>query len=385
MLGDRFEDALVYAARLHGGQGRTGTAVPYVSHLLAVCALVLEDGGDEDEAIAALLHDGPEDAGDNPREVLGEIRQRFGERVAGIVEECSDTLERPKPDWAPRKKAYIAHLGQASPSALRVSLADKLHNARSIAHDLDVVGDEVWTRFNAPREDTLWYYRSLAEVFSRRSSSPMAAELNSIVADLDPPRPLVTTPPPTPVEWDARWRREFEANGFFGFIRLGDVVPEGRLPAVPSLDSPGVYAIFAPRDWRPRWRDSQLGNVISPWSVQRLEQRWVDGVELVYIGCAGRTQTSRTLGARLGDLLRHGAGRTSKSGPHRGGERIWQCLGWEDFRLAWCPTGATRLHMRSKSPSVSDSCSSQDGCPSPTSGYDIPAVDATRRNRQWPA
>ena len=107
-LSARFEDALAYAAHLHAGQPRKDTAIPYVAHLLAVCSLVLEDGGDEDEAIAALLHDGPEDAGGH--ETLEEIRRRFGDRVADIVADCSDTFETPKPPWRERKEAYLAHL-----------------------------------------------------------------------------------------------------------------------------------------------------------------------------------------------------------------------------------------------------------------------------------
>jgi (p)ppGpp synthase/HD superfamily hydrolase len=181
-LTGRFEDALAYAARIHAGQIRKGAGIPFVSHLLAVCALVLEDGGTENEAIAALLHDAGEDAGG--RERIDDIRERFGEEVARIVEECSDTLE-PKPPWRQRKEAYLAHLEHASPGALRVSLADKLHNARSLERDYRQVGEGLWSRFNAPREDVLWYYRALAAVFARRSAGPMVYELERTLAALD--------------------------------------------------------------------------------------------------------------------------------------------------------------------------------------------------------
>ncbi|HVP74873.1 MAG TPA: HD domain-containing protein [Gaiellaceae bacterium] len=187
MLGERFLDALPYAARLHGPQKRKGTSTPYVAHLLGVCSLVLEDGGDEDEAIAALLHDAVEDQdGRSPERLLAEIRDRFGERVASIVDECTETLERPKPPWPERKAAYLAHLEHASASALRVSLADKLYNASVILRDYRLHGDELWARFNPDggKERILRYYTDLVELFGRRSKSPMTQELARIVAEL---------------------------------------------------------------------------------------------------------------------------------------------------------------------------------------------------------
>src|SRR4051812_11562858 len=165
-LGERFANALTIATELHIDQARKGTRVPYIAHLLAVCSLVLEDGGDEDEAIAALLHDAVEDQGGQP--TLDRIRAAFGEHVAGIVEACSDATVQPKPPWHERKRAYLAHLETADRSALRVSCADKLHNARAIHRDYTEIGDDLWTRFNAGRADTLWYYRSLSEIFARR-------------------------------------------------------------------------------------------------------------------------------------------------------------------------------------------------------------------------
>jgi (p)ppGpp synthase/HD superfamily hydrolase len=183
MLTEGFDEALAYAARLHAAQLRKGTEIPYVSHLLGVCALVLEDGGDEDEAIAALLHVAGEDAGG--QQTVDEIRRRFGDAVARVVEDTSDTLEIPKPPWRERKESYLAHLETASPAALRVSLADKLHNARAIVRDYEQIGEEVWTRFSAPRDAVLWYYLALADVFRRRSTSPMVRELERVVAELE--------------------------------------------------------------------------------------------------------------------------------------------------------------------------------------------------------
>jgi hypothetical protein len=181
LLGPRFEAALAYAAGVHREHVRKGTSIPYMAHVLAVTALVLEDGGGEDEAIAALLHDAVEDGGGAPR--LTDIRREFGDRVARIVEECSDTDETPKPPWRERKEAYVAHLETASAEAVRVSLADKLHNARAIVGDYRQMGDALWARFN-PDADQLWYYRSLLEVFRRRSASPHVRELAVTVSSL---------------------------------------------------------------------------------------------------------------------------------------------------------------------------------------------------------
>jgi len=163
VLGERYVDALSFAARLHRDQRRKGSGVPYLSHLLSVSALVLEDGGDEDEAIAALLHDAVEDQGGPP--TLASISTRFGERVARIVAECTDTDRVPKPPWRERKERYLAHLRQAAADSRRVSAADKLHNARSILADHRAMGDAVFDRFTASKADTLWYYRSLVAAF----------------------------------------------------------------------------------------------------------------------------------------------------------------------------------------------------------------------------
>jgi (p)ppGpp synthase/HD superfamily hydrolase len=166
ILGDRFTDALAYAVHLHARQARKSTTIPYVTHLLSVCSLLLEDGGDEEQAIAALLHDGPEDQGGQA--VLDEIERRFGGEVAKLVHGLTDTLASPKPDWRPRKKAYLARLRDEPMAVLRVSLADKLHNLRSVATDVSRSGDAVWDRFNAEREQQAWYYGELLAIFERR-------------------------------------------------------------------------------------------------------------------------------------------------------------------------------------------------------------------------
>jgi (p)ppGpp synthase/HD superfamily hydrolase len=163
ILSARFEQALVYAAILHSGQGRKGTPVPYVSHVMSVAALALENSANEDEAIAALLHDAVEDAGGAPR--LEDIRRRFGQRVAEIVAGCTDTDETPKPPWEQRKRQYIAQLAHGSDSVKLVSCADKVHNARSIVADLREHGDAIWSRFTTGKSGTLWYYRTLVESY----------------------------------------------------------------------------------------------------------------------------------------------------------------------------------------------------------------------------
>jgi (p)ppGpp synthase/HD superfamily hydrolase len=165
ILSPRFEQALTYAAVIHSGQTRKGSKVPYIAHLLAVASLALEYGANEDEAIAALLHDAAEDAGGEGR--LADIRARFGSAVADIVDGCTDTYETPKPPWRKRKEAYIAHLAHASHGALLVSCSDKLHNARSIVADLREHGPTTWAKFKGGRDGSLWYYRTMVEVFNK--------------------------------------------------------------------------------------------------------------------------------------------------------------------------------------------------------------------------
>jgi (p)ppGpp synthase/HD superfamily hydrolase len=183
ILSDRFEEALTLAVRLHASQVRKGTAVPYIVHLLAVASLVLEQDADEDEAIAALLHDAVEDQGGEA--TLGEIRRRFGDPVAEIVDGCTDARTIPKPPWRGRKEAYLAHLSQAPAAVRLVSAADKLHNARTILADYRTLGEALWERFNGGREGTLWYYRSLVEAFRVAGSTPLVDELDRVVSELE--------------------------------------------------------------------------------------------------------------------------------------------------------------------------------------------------------
>ena len=185
-LGSPLVEAVAEASRYHADQFRKGTQIPYLAHLLSVAALVLEDGGSEQEAIAALLHGAVEDAGGKP--TLQGIRERFGDEVAMIVEACSDTDVVPKPPWRKRKEDYLAHLAdeKTPESVLRVSLADKLHNARAILSDYRRLGDDLWSRFNTKSgDDQLWYYRSLAKIFLSRLPGAMSNELDHVVKELD--------------------------------------------------------------------------------------------------------------------------------------------------------------------------------------------------------
>src|SRR5579864_6014324 len=163
----RFDQALLFASKMHARQTRTGTGVPYIAHLLGVASLVLEAGGGEDLAIAALLHDVVEDCGGVP--VLKEVRRRFGERVAHMVDGCTDSYTSPKPPWRERKQLYLKKLRNADNDTGLVSAADKLYNARSILSDYREFGESIWERFNAGREGTLWYYRALVNEFCRRA------------------------------------------------------------------------------------------------------------------------------------------------------------------------------------------------------------------------
>lgn len=187
-LSANFDRALTYATWVHAGQVRKQTSIPYIAHLLAVAATVLEYGGDEATAIAALLHDAAEDQGGEGR--LSDIEARFGSRVANIVRGCSDDLPEPgkeKAEWKARKRNYIHHLRSTDSDTLLVSLADKVHNARSILRDLrnPEIGENVWARFSKPKECSLWYYRELALVFAERRPGQLAQELSEIVGVLE--------------------------------------------------------------------------------------------------------------------------------------------------------------------------------------------------------
>jgi (p)ppGpp synthase/HD superfamily hydrolase len=181
-LTERFEEALVYATRLHANQTRKISGVPYIAHLLSVAALVLEAGGTEEEAIAGLLHDGVEDQGG--KSTREEIRQRFGETVVTIVDGCTESDTYPKPPWFERKQRYLENIRHASPSVRRVSLADKLHNARSLLSDLRQHGSSIWKEFKTGREGTLWFYQQLQQVYSATGSDFLTQEFSRVIQEL---------------------------------------------------------------------------------------------------------------------------------------------------------------------------------------------------------
>jgi (p)ppGpp synthase/HD superfamily hydrolase len=180
----RLVEAFQYAAELHKVQLRKGTSIPYISHLMAVAGIVLEHGGDEDQVIAALLHDAIED---HPQAGLTrqQIREQFGKRVLAFVEACTDSDTIPKPPWRERKERYLEHVRKAPLEALLIPLADKVHNARAILADYRQIGEEIWERFEARKEGTLWYYRSLADILSTRSPGPLAEELERVVGEME--------------------------------------------------------------------------------------------------------------------------------------------------------------------------------------------------------
>jgi (p)ppGpp synthase/HD superfamily hydrolase len=183
-LTGQFSKALVYAELKHHNQVRKGGDIPYFGHLMSVAGLVINDGGSEDQAIAALLHDCVEDAGGPP--TLDEIGKNFGADVARIVHECSDTDEEPKPPWLQRKQNYIEHLGRVGADTLLVSVADKLDNARSMLRDYHQHGPELWERFNRKNpQDHLWYFDGLLEAYRKRGlDSWMVDELGRVVDEL---------------------------------------------------------------------------------------------------------------------------------------------------------------------------------------------------------
>jgi (p)ppGpp synthase/HD superfamily hydrolase len=181
-LGERFIRALVYATRLHASQFRKGTTRPYIAHLLGVASIVLTHGGTEDDAIAALLHDAVEDQGGKPQ--LTRIRRMFGTTVAAIVDGCTDADSIPKPPWRVRKEKYLQHLRVADTSTRLISAADKLYNAQETLLDARVLGDEIWKRFHASKEETLWYYREVVKILKLRGPQALAAELERVVDEL---------------------------------------------------------------------------------------------------------------------------------------------------------------------------------------------------------
>lgn len=183
MLTERFERAMALACQLHAAQLRKLSSVPYVAHLLGVTSLVLEHGGTEDEAIAALLHDAVEDQGGAA--TRQRIAEEFGENVAAIVDGCTDTDAAPKPPWKARKEAHIAHVAAASPSVRLVVAADKLHNVRSLVESVRRDGARVWEHFRGGREDTLWYYREMTAALRAAGANALVEELARMVAELE--------------------------------------------------------------------------------------------------------------------------------------------------------------------------------------------------------
>jgi (p)ppGpp synthase/HD superfamily hydrolase len=182
-LGPRFVRAFEFAAEKHAGQTRKASTIPYIAHLMGVTSLLLEAGGDEDLAIAALLHDVVEDCGGAP--MLKEVRKRFGTRVAKVVDECTDANTFPKPPWRERKEKYLRRLEKAGAGTRLVSAADKLNNVRSILSDYRVIGEAVWARFNGGREGTLWYYRELLAEFLRHRPNRITREFELAVQELE--------------------------------------------------------------------------------------------------------------------------------------------------------------------------------------------------------
>jgi GTP pyrophosphokinase len=226
LLTDRFDEAFLLASEHHRSQLRKGTSIPYISHLMAVASLVLEMGGTEDEAIGALLHDMVEDGG-GPA-ALADIRARFGDDVARIVDANSDTDVEPKPPWRERKEAYIAAIAHKQPDELRVSLADKLHNARAILLDYRVHGEDLWARFKAGEGASVrWYYRALREAFAARRDDLGAGavayldELGRVVAEIDR-----LAPPP----WSADAEKSLvqAVSAWTASLEASDDLPEWR-------------------------------------------------------------------------------------------------------------------------------------------------------------
>jgi (p)ppGpp synthase/HD superfamily hydrolase len=183
-LSKQFEEALIYATRAHGNQTRKKTGIPFIAHILGVTAIALEYGANETEAIGALLHDTVEDCGGAER--LRDIRERFGEEVARIVDGCTDTYEAPKPPWLERKRAYVEHVKDSDSSIRLVSASDKLHNTRAILAEFRRSGLEVFDRFAGKKEGTLWYYRALVIAFRKHGDhSDLIDELDRVVTEIE--------------------------------------------------------------------------------------------------------------------------------------------------------------------------------------------------------
>ena len=182
-LGPKFEEAMIFANRIHAQQKRKATGAPYMAHILGVTAMVLEDGGSEDEAIGALLHDAAEDQGGE--EILAAIREKFGEKVEQIVRECSDTLISPKPPWKERKENHLNEMANALPETIRIMQADKVYNARNLQRTLIEQGPQTWQNFKGGREGTLWYFRQMHTLLSRTRPGYLMKELARLIEVLE--------------------------------------------------------------------------------------------------------------------------------------------------------------------------------------------------------
>lgn len=188
LLSPRFALALQFANQIHAAQVRKGIGAPYISHLMAVSAQVLEYGGDEDQAIAALLHDAAEDCGGRP--MLETVRVMFGNGVASIVECCTDTFEDPKPAWRPRKEAYIERMKREPASARLVVTADKLHNLSNTLRDIRTQGVDRWREAmaetpNSAADKQLWYYKGCRDALATGWTHPLLKEFSRAVAELE--------------------------------------------------------------------------------------------------------------------------------------------------------------------------------------------------------
>ncbi|HEX7612007.1 MAG TPA: HD domain-containing protein [Candidatus Limnocylindrales bacterium] len=185
LYSDKIITAMAAAAQIHATQVRKSTTIPYLSHLLGTCSIALDYGANEDQAIAALLHDAIEDG--RPTEAAVAAVGGFGPEVLRIVQGCTDSDAQPKPAWRERKEAYLAHLAEADRSILLVSASDKLHNARSIVRDLRAVGEKLWERFGPTKDEILWYYRSLVAAFRANGAHTPALidELDRTVTEME--------------------------------------------------------------------------------------------------------------------------------------------------------------------------------------------------------
>lgn len=272
ILSERFQDGLDLALSLHRFQARKGTGVPYASHLLAVASLVLEAGGTEDEAISGLLHDAKEDAGGPP--VVALIRGKFGDPVADIVEGCSERYAEPKPPWLQRKIEYIARMPGEPASVHLVSSADKVHNIRSLLADFITQGDALWQQFSVGREGTVWYYRSLADVFAQ-GPSRLAPVLEEAVSGLEACAGMSGRS----VEPSEAWEKSAAQSSFNGLARALAIAHEVHANQTDKAGAPYIFhplRIMARMTSPPAMMAALLHDVVEDsagaWTLDRLRQ-----------------------------------------------------------------------------------------------------------------